>query len=119
MTEFIQVYTAVNSKATAKKIARELLKQRMASCVQVLGRIESNYWWKGRMDQTTEWICLIKARANDYRRIEASIKKMHPYEVPEILAVPVIRGQADYLNWIRNETARKPKCARARSRTRL
>jgi len=88
MTEFIQVSTTVNSKEGADKIARKLLDERLASCVQVLGPIHSNYWWKGRIDRVREWICLIKSRADDYSRIEASIRGMHPYDVPEILALP-------------------------------
>ena len=71
--------------------------------------MQSSYWWKGRIERTKEWMCFIKARAIDYRRIEASIKKVHPYDVPEILAFPVLRGNADYLKWIKLETARKPK----------
>jgi periplasmic divalent cation tolerance protein len=117
VTEFIQVSTTVSSNATANKIVRKLLAERPASCVQVLGPIHSNYWWKGRIERAREWVCFIKARASDYRRIEDSINKIHPYEVPEILAFPVIRGNADYLNWIRKETARKPKPGRVPRRT--
>ncbi|HEX9197126.1 MAG TPA: divalent-cation tolerance protein CutA [Candidatus Bathyarchaeia archaeon] len=109
MTEFIQVSTTVNSKERADKIASKLLDERAASCVQVLGPIQSTYWWKGRIERAREWICFIKARADDYRRIEAFIRKIHPYDAPEILAFPVLRGNADYLNWIKRETARKPK----------
>ena len=119
MTEFIQVSTTVNSKEGANKIARKPLDERLASCVQVLGPIHSNYWWKGRIDRIREWICLIKARANDYSRIEASIRGMQPYDVPEILALPVLRGDIDYLNWIRTETARKPESKKTRKGTRL
>jgi periplasmic divalent cation tolerance protein len=112
--EFIQVSTTVDSKERANKIARKLLDERVASCVQVLGFINSIYWWKGRIDQEKEWICLIKA--NDYRKIEATIKKWHPYEIPEILAFPVLYGNTDYLRWIRAETARNPKPETMRKR---
>src|SRR5437879_11409900 len=107
MTEFIQVSTTVNSKEGADKIARKLLDERLASCVQVLGPIHSNYWWKGRIDRVREWICLIKDRADDYSSIEASIRGMDHYDVPEILAVPVLRGNIYYLSWIRTENDRK------------
>src|SRR2546422_10391919 len=103
MTEFIQVSTTVNSKEGADKIARKLLDERLASCVQVLGPIHSNYWWKGRIDRVREWICLIKAPADDYSRIEASIRGVHPYAVPEILALPVVRANMNYLTGIRTE----------------
>jgi periplasmic divalent cation tolerance protein len=62
MTEFIQVSTTVNNKQEAEKIARKLLDERLASCVQVLGPINSKYWWRGKIDRAREWICLIKAR---------------------------------------------------------
>src|SRR5216117_3005966 len=117
MTEFIQVSTAVDSKERANKIARRLLDERVASCVQVLGPIKSTYWWRGRIERAREWICFIKARADDYPSIEASIKKIHPYDIPEILAFPVLRGNAEYLNWIRNETARMAWSGTTRSRT--
>ncbi len=107
VTEFIQVSGTVNSKEIANRIARKLLDERVTSCVQVLGPIHSNYWWKGKVDRAREWICLIKARTNDYSRIETSIKSVHPYDVPEILALPVLRGNTDFLNWIRKETTRK------------
>ncbi len=117
VTEFIQVSTTVDSKARADKIARRLLDERVASCVQVLGPIQSDYWWKGRIERTKEWICFIKARARDYQRIEASIRKVHPYDVPEILALPVLSGNIDYLDWIRRETAHRQKQGTTRSRT--
>src|ERR1700756_4295791 len=70
MTEFIQVSTTVNNKQEAEKIVRKLLDERLASCVQVLGPINSKYWWRGKIDRAREWICLIKARTKDYSRIE-------------------------------------------------
>jgi periplasmic divalent cation tolerance protein len=107
VNEFMQVSTTVNSKQSADKIARKLLDERVTSCVQVFGPIQSHYWWKGRIERTKEWVCFIKARSSDYRRIEDSVKEVHPYDVPEILALPVLRGNASYLRWIRNETAPK------------
>jgi len=107
MTEYIQVSTTTGTKAKAGKIAKTLVKQRMAACVQILGPIQSSYWWNGKLEQATEWLCLIKAQSRNYRRIELAIKKDHPYEVPEILALPILHGSKAYLGWIRKETARK------------
>jgi len=119
VTEFTQISTSVNSRERADEIAPKLLDARLANCVQVLSPIHSNYWWKGKIDRAREWICLIKARANDYSRIETSSKRAHPYDAPEILALPVLRGNIDYLNWIRTETARKPESKKTRKGTRL
>jgi periplasmic divalent cation tolerance protein len=109
MAEFIQVSTTVNSERNAMKIAEVLLEGRMASCVQILGPIKSKYRWSGKIEQTREWMCLIKARGNDYRKIESAIKKMHDYEVPEIVALPILQGDPDYLDWITRETKRRSK----------
>src|SRR5438034_11093637 len=117
MTEFVQVSTAVDSKERANKIARRLLDERVASCVQVLGPIQSIYWWKGRIERAREWICFIKARADDYWRIEASIKKVHPYDFSEVLAFPVLLGNVDYLNWRLRESVVKQKTREANNRT--
>lgn len=112
MVQFIQVSTTVDRKNRANKIAKQVLLEKLASCVQVLGPIDSSYWWEGRIELAQEWLCLIKARASDYRRIEDSIKKIHPYEVPEILASPILRGNGDYLDWITRETTRKVRAVR-------
>ncbi|HIC96104.1 TPA: divalent-cation tolerance protein CutA [Candidatus Bipolaricaulota bacterium] len=104
MAEFIQVITSVDSKEKAEVIARKLLEGRLAACVQVLGPIQSRYWWQGKLEEAEEWLCLIKAKAADYERIEAAIKEVHPYTVPEILAMPIAKGNPDYLEWLRRET---------------
>ncbi len=110
--EFIQVSATVNSKRIANKIAVRLLGERVASCVQLVGPIESSYWWKGKIEHDKEWLCLIKGRSRDYPRIEAAIKKIHPYEVAEILALPVLYGNNEYLRWIRSETDRRSRAKR-------
>jgi len=105
MAEFIQVVTSVDSEGKAREIARKLLEERLAACVQVLGPVRSRYRWEGKLEEATEWLCLIKAKAADYERIESTIKEVHPYEVPEILAVPITAGNPDYLAWLRRETS--------------
>ena len=105
-SKFIQVSTTVDSKARANSIATRLLQERVASCVQVFGPISSSYWWSGKIEPAKEWYCLIKGRAEDYRSIEASIRKIHSYKVPEILATPILNGNPDYLRWIKEETDR-------------
>jgi len=104
MTEFIQVITSVDSEGKAGEIARRLLEERLAACVQVLGPVRSGYWWKEKIEEAEEWLCLIKAKAADYERIESSIKEVHPYEVPEILALPITAGNPRYLEWLWRET---------------
>ena len=102
--EFIQVITSVDSREKAEEIARKLLEGRLAACVQVLGPMRSRYWWEGKLEEAEEWLCLIKAKATDYPKIESAIKAAHPYKVPEILAMPIAKGNPDYLEWLRRET---------------
>jgi periplasmic divalent cation tolerance protein len=106
MPEFIQVLTAVDSEETARRIAQRLLEEHLAGCVQIWGPVESRYWWEGELEEAREWLCLIKARAADYPKIESAIKALHPYEVPEILAFPIAAGNPAYLDWLRRETDR-------------
>jgi len=107
VTKFIQVLTTVDDEKKANDIARAILEKRVAACVQVFGPISSSYWWKGKIEQAKEWICLAKARADDYEELQSVIKSVHPYEVPEIIATPITFGNPAYLNWVRDETNRK------------
>jgi periplasmic divalent cation tolerance protein len=100
MTQYIQVTTTVANRSDAERIARELIDRRLAACVQISGPIESVYRWRGEVETTEEWRCTIKTRRDYFDRIERVIRSLHPYEVPEILAVDILAGNADYLEWL-------------------
>lgn len=100
MTEFIQIITTTETEETAEKIADSLVRNRHAACVQVVGPITSTYSWKGSVEKATEWLCLIKTRRSQYENVESLIRRIHTYQIPEILAVPVIDGSEDYLSWV-------------------
>ena len=104
MTQFIEVHTTINSKEEAQKIADTLVSQRLAACVQVSGPIISTYWWQGKLEQAEEWLCTAKTPKALYSQLEQAIREVHPYDVPEILAVDVVAGNPDYLQWIVQET---------------
>ncbi len=106
MTEFIQVITTVEKKKDAEKIGKELVQKRFAPCAQVIGPLLSTYWWKGSIEGSEEWYCIIKTKNELFQEIEKAIKKIHPYEVPEIIAIPIIEGSKDYLAWMMNELKR-------------
>ncbi len=108
MTGFIQVLTTVANRHDAERIAGELLERRLAACVQVLGPVASTYRWKGTIETSDEWMLFIKSREELYPAIDAAIRELHPYDVPEILALPVAAGHADYLRWLAEETASPP-----------
>ncbi len=100
MPNFVQVVTTVASKDEGERIARTLLEQRLAACVQIVGPIESFYWWQGKINKSEEWMCIAKTEMRLFQQIEETMKALHSYEVPEILAVPVSAGSDDYLQWL-------------------
>lgn len=105
---FIQVVTTTDTKGRAQAIARCLVEQKLAACVQVTGVIESTYPWKGKIERSREYLCLIKTREDLFPEVESAIRKLHPYETPEIIAVPIIRGNQAYLKWMEDSLAEKP-----------
>lgn len=100
----MQVITTVSKKTDAEKIAKVLIDGRLAACVQIIGPIKSIYRWKGKIENAKEWACLIKTRKTLYKKVESAIRKIHPYEVPEIIAVSIAQGSKDYLKWLSGNT---------------
>ncbi len=103
MTEYIQVFITINEKEKAKDIARTLLDKRLAACVQISGPVTSLYRWEGKIAEEEEWLLIIKSNEEHYDALEAQVKKIHEYEVPEILALMIEKGNEDYLNWLSRE----------------
>ncbi len=104
---FIQVMTTTETKEQAQTIAQALVERKLAACVQVTGAVESTYRWKGSVESSREYLCLIKTREDLFLQIEAAIKKMHSYETPEIIAVPIVKGSIDYFKWMNQSLADK------------
>jgi periplasmic divalent cation tolerance protein len=100
MNTYIQVTTTTETKEQAQKIAQYLVEQKIAACVQITGPITSIYRWKGKVENTQEWLCLIKTQDDLYNKVEAAIKSQHSYETPEIIALPIVKGSKEYLNWL-------------------
>jgi periplasmic divalent cation tolerance protein len=104
MDEIVIILTNLPDRASALKLAGELVEQRLAACVNVLAECSSVYRWEGRVKSATEVPVLIKTRTQRYDEVEAEIRRLHPYELPEIVAVPVVRGLDEYLEWVAGET---------------
>ena len=102
--EFIQVSTTTDKREDAERISKAIVENRLAACVQISGPVKSIYWWKDNIEENEEWLIAIKTRKDLYPRLEQAIRNFHPYEVPEIIAVPVNAGSKEYLDWIDKET---------------
>jgi periplasmic divalent cation tolerance protein len=89
------------SKKEARAIAGSLLKKKLVACANIIGAVSSEFWWRGKIDKAAETLLLMKTVKSNFRRIESEVKRLHSYEVPEIIALPVIAGSEDYLGWIR------------------
>jgi len=100
MKSYIQVTTTTETKEQAERIAQYLVETKLVACVQITGPITSIYRWKDKVENTKEWLCLIKTQDDLFNKVEAAIKKLHSYETPEIIAVPIVKGSKEYLNWI-------------------
>lgn len=102
-TGYAIVLVTASSRLEAEKIAQVLVEKKLAACVS-LTPIHSIYSWKSQLCQEDEWQLMIKTDLRQFEQLEAKIKKLHSYEVPEIIALPIIQGSADYLNWISEQT---------------
>jgi periplasmic divalent cation tolerance protein len=103
MKSYIQISTTTETKKEAQKIAQYLVGQKLAACVQISGPVTTTYRWKGKEETAKEWLCLIKTQGNLFDKVEDAIKKLHPYETPEIIAVPIVKGSKEYLKWLDDE----------------
>jgi periplasmic divalent cation tolerance protein len=108
MEEAIHITTTADKREIMEKIGRHLVERRLASCVQIMGPMKSIYWWKGKVEEADEWLCVIKSRASHYEAIEKEITRLHPYELPEIVAMRIEKGLPGYMRWIIEETAGSP-----------
>lgn len=102
------VLTNLPDRAAAEKLAASLIEQRVAACVNILAPCRSVYRWQGAVQNDEEHPMLIKTTTERYAALEAAIRAAHPYDLPEIVALPIERGLPAYLNWIATETAATP-----------
>ncbi|MGB4549697.1 MAG: divalent-cation tolerance protein CutA [Syntrophales bacterium] len=113
---YLQVMTTTSREADAERIAGALLEERLAACVQIMGPVTSRYWWKETLETSEEWLCLIKTRGDLFGALEKAIRKAHPYETPEIVALPILEGSRDYLNWLQRELKPGPRPGKTRGK---
>ena len=101
MTNKIVVLVTCSSLKEGRRIARALVEARLAACVNVLqSPVESIYRWKGRVDTAKEFLLIVKTSRARLAALEAAVKRLHSYDVPEIIALPIEKGSRDYLAWV-------------------
>ncbi len=100
MSSYIVVFMTVSDEKEATKIIHSLLKDRLIACANIVGPVSSLFWWKGKIDKANEFLVIMKSRKNLFKKLSERVKELHSYEVPEVIALPVIEGLPSYLNWL-------------------
>ena len=104
MTDALLVFTTLPSADKAAELAKALVEERLAACANLLPAIRSIYRWQGKLQDENEVLVLLKTRQQQFERLKERIVELHPYDVPEIIAIPVEQGHKAYLDWIAGET---------------
>lgn len=104
---FIVVYVTAKDRAEGRKIAQHLLAKKLAACVNIVNGIESHYRWQGKLECSKEVLLVIKARKIHFAKLTKAVKEIHSYQVPEIIALPVVIGDKKYVTWLAGETRRE------------
>lgn len=100
-TDALEVHVTAPDAAVAERVARALVEERLAACVNIVPGVRSIYRWQGKLCDDAEVLCLVKTRRALFERVKARIAELHPYEVPEVLAFAVAEGSDAYLAWLR------------------
>jgi periplasmic divalent cation tolerance protein len=105
MTDSIVIFVTAGSEAEAEAIAKALVEERLAACVNMLSPIRSLYRWEGKVADDREWLLLIKTRVERFAAVEARVKALHSYQVPEVIALPIVAGAEEYMRWLRESVS--------------
>lgn len=104
----IVVFVTTASEEEAIRIARSLVESRLAACANIIPQVRSIFRWEGKVSEEPECLMILKSREELFGALEVSIRRLHSYKVPEIIAVPLVAGSAPYLQWVRDETRKIP-----------
>lgn len=104
-SEYVVVFITAASLEEARKIAGALVSQRIAACVNIVPKVNSIFRWKGKLEDAEESLLLVKTRAKLFPKVMNAVRAIHSYEVPEIIALPIVEGNPDYLKWLGEETS--------------
>jgi len=97
---YVVILITTKDVPEAKKIAQALLNKKVIACANIVKDIQSLFWWKGKVDKAKEVLMIIKSKKEHFQKIIKIVKSLHSYDVPEIIALPIVAGNKDYLKWI-------------------
>jgi periplasmic divalent cation tolerance protein len=97
---YIVIFVTASNKKEAKRIAGALVRHKLVACVNILDSVSSFFWWQGKVDKAAETLLIIKSKKDRLPKIIQCVKSLHSYQVPEIIAVPIVAGNRAYLRWI-------------------
>jgi len=100
---YIVLFITTATAEEAQQISRALLNQRKAACVNIVPKVSSLFWWQDKLDSAQENLLIVKTKASQLNAIVRLVKELHSYDIPEIIALPIIGGNQDYLEWIEKE----------------
>ena len=107
MNEFIVVFVTVSSSDEADRLAHALVEERLAACVNRIGSVQSVYRWQGQVEQSSEELLVIKTKRELFDRLKKRVQELHSYSVPEIIALPILKGNESYLQWLGEQLLEK------------
>jgi len=105
--DYLVVFITTGNAVEGEKIANILVSSRKAACVNILPQLDSRFWWQGKIDSADEVLLIVKTKASLLDELVSLVKENHSYEVPEIIALPIVGGNRDYLKWIDSEIEKK------------
>jgi len=105
--DYTLVMVTASSREEAEKIATTLLERKLIACANILGPVSSRFWWQGKIDSAEEYIIFMKTKRELFDQVADSVKQLHSYEVPEIIALPIVEGAKPYLEWINSSLTGK------------
>ena len=103
--DYTLIMVTASSREEAEKIATTLLERKLIACANILGPVSSRFWWQGKIDSAEEYMIFMKTKRELFEQVADNVKQLHSYEVPEIIALPIVEGAKPYLEWINSSLA--------------
>ena len=102
--QVLVVFVTCANRAQARRVSTHLIRRHLAACVNVIPQVESIFWWQGKVERARETLLIIKTTRQAFERLRAEVVRLHSYDTPEIIALPIARGHQPYLEWVRAST---------------